>query len=68
MSILDKDYWGGMEQMMDDMPKNRVLYCDGGLWTIYAEDFETVLYRMEGSECLKDFITRAYKAENVYHN
>jgi hypothetical protein len=66
MSILDKDYWNGMEQMLDDMPQNRVLYCDSGCWTIYAEDFATVLYEQDVNESLKEFITRAYRAENVY--
>lgn len=66
MSILDKDYWNGMEQMLDDMPQNRVLYCDSGCRTIYAEDFATVLYEQGVNESLKEFIARAYRAENVY--
>lgn len=52
--------------MLDDMPQNRILYCDSGCWTIYAEDFATVLYEQDVNESLKEFIARAYRAENVY--
>jgi len=52
--------------MLDDMPQNRCLYRDGGLWRITDETNTHVLYCQGVNEDFDDFILRAYDAENVY--
>jgi hypothetical protein len=52
--------------MLDDMPQNRCLYRDSGLWHIADETNTDVLYRQGVNEDFDDFIRRAYNAENVY--
>ena len=68
MNITDKNWFGSLEQMLDDMPQNRVLYRDSGLWRIYAEDFRTILFQQTANEDFDQFIRRAYEAENIYHD
>lgn len=65
-NILSKDWWGSLDQMLDDMPQNRCLYRDSGLWRISDEDNNMVLYKQGVNEDFDDFIRRAYDAENVY--
>jgi hypothetical protein len=52
--------------MLDDMPQNRCLYRDSGLWQIADETNTHILYRQGVNEDFDDFIRRAYNAENVY--
>lgn len=68
MNILDKNWFGSLEQMLDDMPQNRCLYRDSGLWNITDEENNVVLYEQRCDEEFFDFIKRAYDAENIYHD
>ena len=65
-NILSPDWFGSLDQMLDDMPQNRCLYRDSGLWHIADETNTDVLYRQGVNEDFDDFIRRAYDAENVY--
>ena len=68
MNILSKNWCGSLEQMLDDMPQNRCLYRDSGLWRISDEDNNTVLYEQGVNEDFSEFIERCYNAENIYHD
>ena len=65
-SILHPRYFGSVFQMLDDMPQNRCLYCDSGLWRITDEANEVVHYKQDVNETFLAFITRAYEAGNIY--
>lgn len=65
-NITSSDWFGSLDQMLDDMPQNRCLYRDSGLWKITDENNDTVLYQQGVDEDFDDFIRRAYEAENVY--
>lgn len=66
MNILHPEWYGSLQQMLEDLPENRPLYKDSGLWQIRSDDMEQVLYQQEGNETLLQFIERAFAAENVY--
>lgn len=65
-NILSPDWFGSLDQMLDDLPQNRCLYRDSGLWRISDEENNVVLYEQDVNEDFDDFIKRAYDAENVY--
>jgi len=65
-NILSPDWFGSLDQMLDDMPQNRCLYRDSGLWRISDKDNNVALYEQGVNEDFDDFIRRAYDAENVY--
>ena len=67
-SILHKHYFGSVFQMLDDMPQNRGLYRDSGLWVILDGDTDEELYTQDANETFLQFITRAYNAENIYQD
>jgi hypothetical protein len=67
-SILHNNYWGSVFQMLDDMPQNRSLYRDSGLWSILDGDTDEPLYEQDANETFLEFITRAYNAENIYQD
>ena len=68
MNILSKNWFGSLEQMLDDMPQNRCLYRDSGIWEIRDEDNNTTIYRQEIEEDFDVFIFRCYNLENVYQS
>lgn len=49
------------EVRLNELPENRPLYKDSGLWQIRTDDMETVLFQQEVNESFSDFITRAEK-------
>lgn len=65
-NITSSDWFGSLDQMLDDMPQNRCLYRDSGLWRITDENNDVVFYQQRVDEDFDDFIRRAYEAENVY--
>jgi hypothetical protein len=65
-NITSPDWFGSLDQMLDDMPQNRCLYRDSGLWRITDESNEFVYYQQGVDEDFDDFILRAYSVENVY--
>ncbi len=67
-NILSPDWFGSLDQMLDDMPQNRCLYRDSGLWRISDEANEVVLYEQGANEDFDDFVRRAYQAENIYQD
>ena len=67
-NILSPDWFGSLDQMLDDMPQNRCIYRDSGVWHIADEDNDVVLYEQGVNEDFDDFIRRAYQAENIYQD
>ena len=53
-------------EMLDNLPENRPLYKDSGLWQIRTDDMEEVLYEQGANESFFDFIKRAYSKENFF--
>ena len=66
-NINSPDWFGSLDQIIDDMPQYRSLYRDNGLWYIYDETDTAVLYEQGVNEDFDDFIRRSYDAENIYH-
>lgn len=56
-----------LSEMLNDLPENRPLYKDSGLWQIWDhEDWNDVLYQQELNETFKEFIRRCYESENIW--
>lgn len=53
--------------MLNNLPENRPLYKDSGLWQIRTDDMEEVLYEQGTNESFFDFIKRAYAKENFFN-
>lgn len=53
-------------EMLNNLPENRPLYKDSGLWQIRTDDIEEVLYQQGANEGFFDFIKRAYTKENCF--
>mgnify|MGYP006883645829 CR=1 FL=1 len=60
-----------LQTMLENLPENRVLYKDSGLWLIYDENRfglnEYPLYEQTAKETFTEFITRCFEAENTYY-
>ena len=53
-----KEFECPLATMIENLPNNRPLYKDSGLWQIRSDDMEEVLYQQEVSEDFVDFIDR----------
>ena len=53
-------------EKINELPTNRPLYKDSGLWQIRSDDMEDILYQQEVNETFMDFISRAHKDENEW--
>lgn len=53
---------------IDELPENRPLYKDSGLWQIRTDDMEKVLYQQEVNESFDDFIKRCHSKESIWTN
>ena len=49
-----------LEYMLNELPENRPLYKDSGLWEIRSDDMEEVLYAQKFYETFYEFIARVY--------
>lgn len=49
---------------LDELPENKPLYKDSGLWQVRSDDMEEVLYQQGVNEKTTDFIKRIYTASN----
>ena len=54
--------------MIENIPPNRPLYKDSGLWQIRSDDMEEVIFEQEVNEPFFQFIKRAYDKENSFMN
>ena len=53
-----------LADLMDELPENRPLYKDSGLWQQRSDDMEDVYYQQTCNEKTEDFIKRLYEARN----
>jgi len=63
-----KEFGCDLVTMLENIPQNRPLYKDSGLWQIRSDDMEDVLYQQEVNEVFFDFIKRAYEKENLFQS
>ena len=65
-----------LETMIDNLPENRVLYKDSGLWMIINEEdfnttdkmlFQVARYQQTTKETFVQFIKRCFDSENRYY-
>lgn len=52
--------------MLENIPENRPMYKDSGLWQIRTDDMEDVIYQQEYNETFFDFIKRVYDIDNSF--
>jgi len=55
-------------EMINELPENRPLYKDSGLWQIRSDDMESVLFQQKVNESFYDFIKRVFEKENQLMN
>lgn len=53
-----------LADLMDELPENRILYKDSGLWQQRSDDMEDVYYQQTCSEKTEDFIKRLHESRN----
>ena len=52
--------------MLENIPENRPLYKDSGLWQVRTDDMEDVIFEQGVNESFFDFIKRVYDNENSF--
>ena len=52
--------------MLDNLPANKPLYKDTGLWQIRTDDMEEVIFQQECNESFYHFIKRAFEVDNDF--
>lgn len=52
------------QSLLADLPENRPLYKDSGLWQMRSDDMEEVIIQQGANECDNSFLRRC-KASNV---
>lgn len=58
-----EEYRCELVTMLENIPENRPLYKDSGLWTVRTDDMEFVLFEQDSNETFFDFIKRVYDRE-----
>jgi len=61
-----KEFECELATMLENLPHNRPLYNDSGLWQIRTDDMEDVIFEQGVNESFFDFILRAYNKENSF--
>jgi len=52
--------------MLDNLPPNRPLYFDSGLWQVRTDDMKDVLFQQNVNESTYEFIRRVYDNQEEY--
>lgn len=55
-----------LTEMLENIPPNRPLYKDSGIWQIRTEDMSGVIFQQGVNESFFDFIKRAFEKENSF--
>jgi len=55
-----------LTDMIDNIPENRPLYKDSGLWQVRSDDMEEVLFQQKVNESFYEFIKRVFDVYNSY--
>lgn len=54
-----------IEAIFKNLPENRPLYKDSGLWQVRSDDMEDVLYQQDVNETFLQFINRVSLSEFI---
>ena len=55
-----------LTDMIDNIPENKPLYKDSGLWQVRSDDMEEVCFQQNVNETFHEFIKRVFDADNLY--
>ena len=55
-----------LTDMIDNIPENRPLYKDSGLWQVRSDNMEDVIFQQKVNESFYEFIKRVFDADNSY--
>lgn len=55
-----------LTDMIDNIPENRPLYKDSGLWQVRSDDMEEVYFQQKVNESFYEFIKRVFDVDNSY--
>lgn len=66
MSNQCKEFSCELVTMLENIPENRPLYKDSGLWQVRTDDMEDVIFEQGVNESFFDFIKRVYDKENSF--
>lgn len=61
-----KEFSCELVTMLENIPENRPLYKDSGLWQVRTDDMEDVIFEQGVNESFFDFIKRVYDKENSF--
>lgn len=59
-------YESELDQLINELPENRPLYKDSGIWQIRSDDMEDVLFEQDVNESFEAFIRRCHSVENYW--
>jgi hypothetical protein len=51
---------------IDELPENRPLYKDSGLWQIRSDDMTEIIFEQKATESFNQFIERVHSVQNIY--
>jgi hypothetical protein len=51
---------------IEQLPENRPLYKDSGLWQIRSDDMTEVIFEQKATESFNQFIERVHSVQNIY--
>ena len=61
-----KEFSCELVTMLENIPQNRPLYKDSGLWQVRTYDMVDVIFEQGVNESFFDFIKRVYDKENSF--
>ena len=61
-----KEFECNIVTMLENIPENRPLYKDSGLWQVRSDDMKEILFEQEVDESFYDFIKRVYEKDNFF--
>ena len=61
-----KEFSCSLVTMLENIPPNRPLYKDSGLWQVRTDDMEGIIFEQGVEETFFEFITRVYNKENSF--
>ena len=61
-----KEFSCELVTMLENIPQNRPLYKDSGLWQVRTDDMEDVIFEQGVNESFFDFIKRVYNVLQLH--
>jgi hypothetical protein len=60
----EQDLMDTLEYLINELPENKPLLKDSGIWEIRSEDMKSIYYIQETTESFIDFVNRVVEMEN----